>query len=284
MQHAKRTRMVPAATPPARAALKKSLLLHVAVLGLVLLLPYLHVPPKVEPPRVVEAVLVSGKSLTPPPPRPEPVTPPPEPQPLPEPKPLPKPEPAPVKVPEPAKPLPKVPEAKIALPKAEEKKAVPKPEVKPEPVKPAVPKPIIKKPTLQDSAIDDEFQSLQQQMKNEEADRLKAEAAKAASSARNAANSAIRDKYERLINQRVETKWNRPLSARRGMVTTLRISLLPGGEVANVVTVKSSGDAAFDASAEEAVRRANPLPVPDDLTAFNQYFRVITLKFNPEDL
>lgn len=284
MQHAKPQRMVPAAKPPARTALKKSLLLHVAVLGLVLLLPYLHVPPKVEPPRVVEAVLVSGKSLKPPPPRPEPVTPPPEPQPLPEPKPLAKPEPAPIKVPEPVKPLPKVPEAKIALPKSEEKKPTPKPEVKPEPVKPAVPKPLIKQPSLQRDAIDEEFQSLQQQMKNEEADRLKAEAAKAAANARNTGNQAIRNKHERLINQKVQAKWNRPLSARRGMVVTLRISLLPGGEVSNVVTVTSSGDAAFDASAEEAVRRANPLPVPDDLATFNQYFRVITLKFNPEDL
>ncbi|MDQ8036627.1 MAG: cell envelope integrity protein TolA [Pedobacter sp.] len=284
MQHAKPQRMVPAASPPARTALKKSLLLHIGVLGLVLLLPYLHMPPKVEPPRVVEAVLVSGKSLTPPPPRPEPVTPPPEPQPLPEPKPVAKPEPVPAKVPEPVKPLPKVPDAKITLPKAEEKKPLPKPEVKPEPVKPAVAKPLIKQPSLQRDAIDEEFKSLQQQMKDEEAERLKAEVAKAANSARNAANQAIVTRYMGLIQQRTETKWNKPLSARRGMVTTLRISLLPGGEVANVVTVKSSGDAAFDASAEEAVRRANPLPVPDDLTAFNQYFRVITLKFNPEDL
>lgn len=282
MQHAKPQRMVPAAKPPAATALKKSLLLHVGVLGLVLLLPYLHVPPKVEPPRVVEAVLVSGKSLTPPPPRPVRETPPPEPQPLPEP--VVKPEPTPVKAPEPVKPLPKVPEAKIALPKAEEKKPTPKPEVKPEPVKPVAPKPLIKKPTLQAEDFDAEMQSLQQQIKNDEAERLKAEAAKAAASARNAANQAIRDKYERLINQKVQTKWNRPLSARRGMVVTLRISLLPGGEVSNVVTLRTSGDAAFDASAEEAVRRANPLPVPDDLTAFNQYFRVITLKFNPEDL
>jgi TonB family protein len=277
MQHAKPQRMVPAAPPPARSALKKSLLLHVGVLGLVLLLPYLHVPPKVEPPRVVEAVLVSGNALTPPPLRPVRETPLPEPQPLPEP--VVKPEPAPVKAPEPVKP-----EAKIALPKADEKKPPSKPEVKPEPTKPAATKPIIKKPTLQAEDFDAEMQTLQQQMRNDEAERLKVEAAKAAANARNAANQAIRDKYERLINQKVQTKWNRPLSARRGMVTTLRISLLPGGEVANVVTVKSSGDMAFDASAEEAVRRANPLPVPDDLTAFNQYFRVITLKFNPEDL
>lgn len=288
MQNAKHTRMVPA-PESARGPLRKSLLLHVLVLGLVLLLPYLHMPPKVEPPRVVEAVLVSGKALTPP----EPVKPLPLPEPLPEPEPAPKPEPKPEPRPEP-KPVPappiKVPEAtkplpKIALPKVDEKKPLPeKPVAKPEPAKPAPPKPLIKAPILKADDMDAEFRELQQQSMKEEADRQAREADKAIANARNSANQAIRDKYERLINQRVQTKWNRPLSARRGMVVTLRISVLPGGEVSNVVTVKSSGDAAFDASAEEAVRRANPLPVPDDVTAFNQYFRVITLKFNPEDL
>ncbi len=281
MQPAKPQRMVPAAVPPARSALKKSLLLHVGVLGLVLLLPYLHMPPKVEPPRVVEAVLVSGKALTPPPPRPAPVSPPPEPQPVPEPTPVVKPEPAPAKVPEPVKPLPKLPEVKVSA-KPEEKKPATKPEEKPEPAKP-ITRPLLQKQSLP-QAFDQEMQELQQQVSKDEAAKLQREAEKAAATARNAANQAIRDKYERLINQKVQTKWNRPLSARRGMVVTLRISVLPGGEVANVVTLKTSGDAAFDASAEEAVRRANPLPVPDDLTAFNQYFRVITLKFNPEDL
>lgn len=280
--------MVPPA-PPARGALKKSLLLHVGVLGLVLLLPYLHVPPKVEPPRVVEAVLVSGKTPTPEPvpvkpaPAPEPE---PQPEPRPEPKPLPKPEPAPkIKVPEAVKP-----EPKIALPKADEKKplpekATPKPEpVKPVPAKPVPPKPLIQPQKLKADDMDAEMKALQKQMQDEETARINAEAAKSAAAVKASANQAIRDKHERLINQRVQTKWNRPLSARRGMVVTLRISVLPGGEVTNVVTVKPSGDPAFDASAEDAVRKASPLPVPDDVTVFNQYFRVITLKFNPEDL
>ena len=37
-------------------------------------------------------------------------------------------------------------------------------------------------------------------------------------------------------------------------------------------------------SAEEAVRRSSPLPVPDDVAIFNSYFRVLTFRFNPEDL
>lgn len=125
------------------------------------------------------------------------------------------------------------------------------------------------------------MRALQNEMMEAE---IRAETEKASSRARDAANLAIRDKYQRLINQRVVTKWNRPLSARNGMVTTLRITVLPGGEVSNVVTLRSSGDPAFDASAEEAVRRASPLPVPDDVAVFNQYFRVLTFKFNPEDL
>ena len=122
-----------------------------------------------------------------------------------------------------------------------------------------------------------------QQMKAD-AEQAQRSAAAAAANARDAANQALREKHTRLIRQRVITKWNRPLSAQHGMVTTLRITVLPGGEVSNVITVKSSGDAAFDASAEEAVRRSSPLPVPDDVAVFNSYFRVITFRFNPEDI
>ncbi|HEX6591097.1 MAG TPA: cell envelope integrity protein TolA, partial [Moraxellaceae bacterium] len=217
--------------------------------------------------------------------QPQPVVKPePPPEPRPEPKPEPKPE--PVAPPKPVEPPPVAKEVpKIALPKPVEKKPVPeKPVAKPEPVKPAPVKPLIKQPTLNRNAIDDEMAALQKDMQQAEINRINAEAEKSAQAARATADLAIRDKYQRLINQRVVTKWNRPLTARNGMVTTLRITVLPGGEVGNVVTVKSSGDAAFDASAEEAVRKSSPLPVPTDPTVFNQYFRVITLKFNPEDL
>jgi colicin import membrane protein len=130
-------------------------------------------------------------------------------------------------------------------------------------------------------ALDREMQA--QQMKAD-ADRIQREAASAAASARDAANLALKEKHERLIRQRVITKWNRPLSARHGMVTTLRISVLPGGEVSNIVIIKSSGDAAFDASAKDAIESSSPLPVPDDIAVFNSYFRVFAFKFSPEDM
>lgn len=267
--------------PVERRALRNSLLLHIGVLGLILLLPYLHQPPKVEPPRVVEAVLVRANApaakpaVEKPAPAPEPVVETPEPPPLVPPRKI---------QPEPVKPLPEIALPK-PTPKVVEKNSLPeKPVAKPEPAKALPAKPVIKPPRLNTSALDKEMQDLQREMQDAEAEHLKLNAEKSMAASRANANLAIRDKYQQLINQRVVTKWNRPLSARNGMVTTLRINVLPGGEVSNVITVKSSGDSAFDASAEEAVRKSSPLPVPDDVAVFNQYFRVITVKFNPEDL
>lgn len=249
MLHAE-ARQAPAG--PAKAALWKSLLLHVAVLGVVLGLPYLHKPPQVEEPMVMQAVLVEQPLTRP---APEPIE-----EPLPEP-------PKEMELPEPVMEPPK-----IALPRP--------PEQKPAPVKP-----IFKKPTLNTAALDAEMQTMEREMKQaEEIERIRREMQQTVVATRISANQAIVDQYRGLIARRVETKWNRPLSARAGMVVTLRINILPGGEVGNVVPVGSSGDAAFDASAVEAVRRASPLPVPGDVAVFNQSFRNFILKFRPEDL
>lgn len=258
-----------------KRSLKYSLLLHVGIVIVAVVLGSLHRIPDVKPPQVVEAVLVSASSL----PRPTPA----KPEPVLEPAPEPLPEPEPAKMPEPVKqdikpvekPLPAT-LPKVALPTE-------KPVAKPAPAKP-----VPAKPSLNRSALDEEMRALEREMTAQQmkadAERAQREAAAQAASARDAANQALREKHERLIRQRVITKWNRPLSARHGMVTTLRITVLPGGEVSNVVTVKSSGDPAFDASAEDAVRRSSPLPVPDDVAVFNSYFRVITFKFSPEDM
>lgn len=256
-----------------KRSLQYSLLLHVGIVIVAVVLGSLHRIPDVEPPRVVEAVLVSASTL----PRPAPV----KPEPVPAPEPVQEPE--PVNVPVPAKP--DIKPVEKPLPATLPKVTLPteKPVAKPAPAKPAP-----AKPSLNRNALDEEMRALEREMKAQQmkadAERAQREAATAAASARDAANQALREKHERLIRQRVITKWNRPLSARHGMVTTLRITVLPGGEVSNVVTVKSSGDPSFDASAEDAVRLSSPLPVPDDIAVFNSYFRVITFRFSPEDM
>lgn len=176
-----------------------------------------------------------------------------------------------MKVPEPVKPLPKVPEAKIALPKAEEKKPTPKPEVKPEPVKPSVPKPLIKKPTLQAEDFDAEMQALQQQIRDEEASKLKREVEKSNAQALSNSDKAIIEKYTQLLRDRMQRFASWPPGTPSGTKVKVRVSMLPGGEVVSVVIISSSGIAAVDESARQAVIKANPLPVPNDPRLFNNF-------------
>lgn len=92
--------------------------------------------------------------------------------------------------------------------------------------------------------------------------------------------------YEALIQERVIQSWSRPPSARNGMQAILEISMVPTGQVVNVRVVKGSGDAAFDRSAEQAVKRVDRFTeikdMPSDL--FERNFRVFRLLFQPEDL
>lgn len=88
------------------------------------------------------------------------------------------------------------------------------------------------------------------------------------------------------IRTLIERSWSRPPSARTGMVTTLQIQLMSSGQLVDVRVIKSSGNAEYDQSAINAVRRVGQFPLPDDMTpsVFNQNFKSFVLEFNPQDL
>ncbi len=86
------------------------------------------------------------------------------------------------------------------------------------------------------------------------------------------------------IYQRVVANWSRPPSARNGMRARLLVELVPTGEVVGVTVLDSSGNAAFDRSAEAAVRKAHDFEVPAEADLFERYFRRFSLLFKPEDL
>jgi len=88
-------------------------------------------------------------------------------------------------------------------------------------------------------------------------------------------------KFERLIVQRVTRNWIRPTGAAGDLNCLVRVRLAAGGEVLAVRVIRSSGNALFDRSVENAVYKASPLPVPDDPELF-QYIREINLNFDPE--
>lgn len=263
-----------------------SILLH----GVLITLLWLYAKPAElpEPPKVMQAMLIAAPpSVTTASPPPAPAEPaPPEPAPLPPtPEPV-KPKPLPVTKPKPVEPPKRVP--------------APKPALKPAPAKPEVvkPKPVIEPPDEELAAIEkeskritDEQNAARKQREAEArqkaiADALKAEAdAIAADAANERARrmSALIGEFQLAINRKIKSNWRRPAAVSGKLVTELRITLLPGGEIASVVVVKSSGSDAFDESAKDAVSRANPLPVPSDPALFREQFKVLLLKFKPEE-
>lgn len=101
-----------------------------------------------------------------------------------------------------------------------------------------------------------------------------------------AADARAVDIYVATINRTISINWDVPPSARNGMTAVLAIRLVPTGEVISVDVVQSSGNAAFDRSVEQAVRRAERFPELQDMstTLFESQFRNLTITFMPQDL
>jgi colicin import membrane protein len=115
--------------------------------------------------------------------------------------------------------------------------------------------------------------ALQEQLAREEQERAQAQAVSA--SAREI------DRFKALIAQKVERNWTRPPEFHKGLVCTIRVRTVSSGEVVSAAVVRSSGNPLFDRSAEVAVRKATPLPVPEDPELFRD-FREFDFEFRPE--
>jgi TonB family protein len=180
----------------------------------------------------------------------------------PKPQPTPK-KPAPVVKPRP-KPVVKVkpaPAPKVAAPKPKVK-TKPKVETKPE-------------PKAESRMSTDALAALAQ-----------AELSQAVASEEQATADQMTASFTALIQQTVINYWSRPPSARNGMETELSIQLIPTGEVVSVSVVRSSGNAAFDRAAVNAVQKAAGFPELQKLPnrEFERNFRRFRLLFRPEDL
>ena len=93
--------------------------------------------------------------------------------------------------------------------------------------------------------------------------------------------SGVVNQHMGMIRQRIKRYWSEPGNATKGMQCTLRVSLLPGGDVRQVTVVKSSGNAIFDRTAESAVYKAAPWLQPSDPKAAAA-LRDFTFVFNPK--
>ncbi len=109
------------------------------------------------------------------------------------------------------------------------------------------------------------------------------QAAREAAAKRAAEIETITASHTDQISAKIESAWHYPPGVRRDLQVGVRIRLVPTGEVIDVTITSSSGHAALDRSVEQTIRRASPLPVPSDLQAFEQNFRVFSFVFRPEN-
>ncbi|MDF1827644.1 MAG: cell envelope integrity protein TolA [Legionellaceae bacterium] len=120
----------------------------------------------------------------------------------------------------------------------------------------------------------------EREAREKEQARLEAEREEVANRARVA---GIVDKYKALILGAISRQWILPDQVNSQLASRFKIRLAPNGGVLDVNLIRSSGDPILDRSAQAAIYKASPLPVPDDPAAFN-LFREITLTVRPENV
>lgn len=123
----------------------------------------------------------------------------------------------------------------------------------------------------------------QAQAKQDLANKQQAASQQAALDAqKNARLAGAVDKYKALIINAISRQWILPENANSSLSSQFRIRLAPNGVVLEVSLTRSSGDAILDRSAQSAIYKASPLPVPSDPDTFN-LFRDISLTVRPEN-
>jgi colicin import membrane protein len=156
--------------------------------------------------------------------------------------------------------------------------APPQPAKKPTPVPPK--KDVAAEKARQQKAEDDKRKRLDALLASS-LNELKKEEASAIDQS---ADSEMVQTFAQGIYQLIVANWSRPPSAKNGMQTKLMVELVPTGDVVGVTIIESSGNAAFDRSAELAVRKVGKFDVPKEPGDFERYFRKFPVVFNPEDL
>ncbi len=184
-------------------------------------------------------------------------------------------------------------------PKVEPPKAVPEPpKPEPKPVAKPAPKPqpkadialrekkekALKAKELAEKKKKEEQARLEKLKQEAEAKRLREqeEALKKLAQQQAAARAQLVDEYKRRIAERIKRYIIEPPSLQGNPEVELHVTVLPGGEVLDVRTRRSSGQPLWDTAVERAVHRAQPLPLPPD-PALMREFRELNLRFRPKE-
>lgn len=91
------------------------------------------------------------------------------------------------------------------------------------------------------------------------------------------------NKYRAMILNAISQRWIVPENVDRTLSSQFHIRLAADGSVLEVSLIRSSGDSILDRSAQTAIYKASPLPVPGDPDMFAS-FRDINLTVRPENV
>ena len=103
-------------------------------------------------------------------------------------------------------------------------------------------------------------------------------------SAKKSLEALQKERFEEIINtiQRKFIKlWNKPFVLNEDIKVSIKIKLVPSGEILSKTVIESSGNDKFDDSAMKAVNKISFLKEVSDVSRedFEQYFREINLVF-----
>ncbi|NDH08373.1 MAG: cell envelope integrity protein TolA [Gammaproteobacteria bacterium] len=125
-------------------------------------------------------------------------------------------------------------------------------------------------------------QKLEQEKALAQAQAIKNAQMKAETLAAQQRNAGEVDKYKALILNAIRDQWILPENVNPDLSSQFVIRLAPTGSVLEVRLARSSGDMILDRSAQAAIYKASPLPVPHDAQVFNM-FREISLTVRPSN-
>jgi colicin import membrane protein len=108
------------------------------------------------------------------------------------------------------------------------------------------------------------------------------EALRKLAAAQAAAQARLIDEYTRRIRDKIKRFIVEPPNLQGNPEVVFAVTVLPGGEILDVKTRRSSPVAAWDSAVERAIRRAQPLPLPPDPALMPQ-FRELDLVFRPKE-
>ncbi|MBS0287765.1 MAG: cell envelope integrity protein TolA [Proteobacteria bacterium] len=140
-----------------------------------------------------------------------------------------------------------------------------------------------KKADLEKKVAEEKLQKekeLAEQKAKEAAEQKEREASQQRVNSRVLQNEITR--YALLMRNKIHQHWRQPIGFDfDNLSCKVEVKLLPTGEVVDAKVIVSSGSLEFDRSTELAIKKASPLPMPEDSNIAKE-FRQFTFTFRPE--